>query len=82
MGIVNQVGIAYWTRDWETDLVPHLGKAVGLGFDFLEVERTAGDTARHVHLGETNGKAPGRGRVPWAESFGTLHALAYRGPSS
>jgi len=33
------VGIyyAYWTRDWDTDFVPYLGKTRHLGFDVLEV---------------------------------------------
>ena len=42
--------------------------------------RIAGDRLGHVHIGETNRRVPGRGRVPWCEVFDTLCDLGYQGP--
>ncbi len=39
----------------------------------------AGDLLGHFHLGETNRKAPGRGRIPWQEIGGALGKIHYRG---
>ena len=39
----------------------------------------AGDKLGHVHLGETNRRAPGRGRIPWAEVFGALKEIRFPG---
>ena len=33
----------------------------------------------HFHLGETNRRPPGRGRMPWSEIFGALHEINYQG---
>jgi D-psicose/D-tagatose/L-ribulose 3-epimerase len=33
----------------------------------------------HFHLGETNRRAPGRGRMPWDEIFGALKKINYAG---
>jgi D-psicose/D-tagatose/L-ribulose 3-epimerase len=33
----------------------------------------------HFHLGETNRRPPGRGRIPWPEIFGALHEINYQG---
>jgi D-psicose/D-tagatose/L-ribulose 3-epimerase len=33
----------------------------------------------HFHLGETNRRPPGRGRIPWPEIFGALREINYRG---
>lgn len=33
----------------------------------------------HFHIGETNRRAPGRGRMPWDEIFGALKEIHYRG---
>ncbi|HEY1793577.1 MAG TPA: sugar phosphate isomerase/epimerase [Opitutaceae bacterium] len=33
----------------------------------------------HFHLGETNRRCPGRGRMPWAEIFGSLRKIGYSG---
>ncbi len=33
----------------------------------------------HFHVGETNRRAPGRGRIPWDEVTSTLKAIAYQG---
>lgn len=33
----------------------------------------------HVHIGETNRRAPGRGRMAWDELFGALKEIGYRG---
>jgi D-psicose/D-tagatose/L-ribulose 3-epimerase len=36
----------------------------------------------HFHIGETNRRAPGRGRMPWDEMFGALKLIGYQGPIS
>lgn len=33
----------------------------------------------HFHIGETNRRAPGRGRMPWDEIFGALKQINYAG---
>jgi D-psicose/D-tagatose/L-ribulose 3-epimerase len=33
----------------------------------------------HFHLGETNRRPPGRGRMPWEEIFGALRHIGYTG---
>ncbi len=38
-----------------------------------------GDHLGHFHIGETNRRPPGRGRIPWAEVFGALGEINYRG---
>jgi D-psicose/D-tagatose/L-ribulose 3-epimerase len=40
---------------------------------------TAGPQLGHFHIGETNRRAPGRGRMPWGEIFGALRELNYAG---
>jgi D-psicose/D-tagatose/L-ribulose 3-epimerase len=39
----------------------------------------AGPWLGHFHLGETNRRPPGRGRVPWPEVFGALREIKYEG---
>ena len=33
----------------------------------------------HFHLGETNRRPPGEGRIPWPEIFGALREINYQG---
>jgi len=33
----------------------------------------------HFHIGETNRRPPGRGRMPWGEVFGALRRIGYTG---
>jgi D-psicose/D-tagatose/L-ribulose 3-epimerase len=33
----------------------------------------------HFHLGETNRRPPGEGRIPWPEIFGALREIDYQG---
>jgi D-psicose/D-tagatose/L-ribulose 3-epimerase len=40
---------------------------------------TAGKRLGHFHIGETNRKAPGRGRMPWEEIVGALREIGYDG---
>jgi D-psicose/D-tagatose/L-ribulose 3-epimerase len=40
---------------------------------------TAGDYLGHFHIGETNRKAPGKGRMPWDEIAGALKKINYQG---
>lgn len=40
---------------------------------------TAGNRLGHFHIGETNRRAPGRGRMPWDEIFGALKKIGYKG---
>ncbi|MGD0137859.1 MAG: sugar phosphate isomerase/epimerase family protein [Tepidisphaeraceae bacterium] len=42
----------------------------------------AGKHLGHFHIGETNRRAPGRGRMPWDEIFAALHRAEYRGAIS
>jgi len=46
---------------------------------FGQAIRQAGGWLGHFHLGETNRRPPGRGRMPWAEIFGALRAINYPG---
>ncbi len=46
---------------------------------FEQAIRTAGKRLRHFHIGETNRRAPGRGRMAWDEIFRTLAAINYSG---
>lgn len=39
----------------------------------------AGAWLGHFHLGETNRRPPGRGRMPWSEIFGALKKINYQG---
>lgn len=34
----------------------------------------------HFHIGETNRRPPGRGRIPWDEVLGSLSHIGYQGP--
>jgi D-psicose/D-tagatose/L-ribulose 3-epimerase len=38
-----------------------------------------GNWLGHFHLGETNRRPPGRGRIPWPEIFGALREINYQG---
>ena len=38
-----------------------------------------GDKLGHFHLGETNRRPPGTGRIPWDEVIGALHRIGYSG---
>jgi len=38
-----------------------------------------GNWLGHFHLGETNRRPPGRGRMPWPEIFGALREINYQG---
>lgn len=46
---------------------------------FREAILTAGDRLGHFHIGETNRRAPGRGRIPWDEIAASLHEIGYQG---
>jgi D-psicose/D-tagatose/L-ribulose 3-epimerase len=46
---------------------------------FRDAIRTAGRHLGHVHVGETNRRAPGRGKIPWAEVFGALKSIKFKG---
>ncbi len=46
---------------------------------FREAILTAGDHLGHFHIGETNRRAPGRGKIPWAEIFRALADIHYQG---
>jgi len=46
---------------------------------FRDAVLRAGDRLGHFHLGETNRKAPGRGRIPWDEIGGALREIGYGG---
>ena len=39
----------------------------------------AGDSLGHFHIGETNRRPPGCGRIPWPEIFGALREINYQG---
>jgi D-psicose/D-tagatose/L-ribulose 3-epimerase len=39
----------------------------------------AGTWLGHFHIGETNRRPPGRGRMPWPEIFGALKKINYQG---
>lgn len=40
---------------------------------------TAGDKLGHFHIGETNRKTPGMGRIPWEETMSALRKINYNG---
>ena len=40
---------------------------------------STGPKLGHFHLGETNRRPPGRGRMPWPKIFGALKAINYQG---
>jgi len=40
---------------------------------------TAGDRLGHLHIGETNRKTPGKGRMPWDEIMRALKKINYQG---
>ena len=44
-----------------------------------EAIREAGSWLGHLHLGEPNRRPPGRGRMPWQETFGALRDINYQG---
>ena len=46
---------------------------------FRDAILTAGDRLGHFHIGETNRRAPGRGRIPWAEITDALREINYAG---
>jgi D-psicose/D-tagatose/L-ribulose 3-epimerase len=46
---------------------------------FAAAIRTAGSLLGHMHLGETNRKPPGRGKVPWLEVAAALREVDYDG---
>ncbi len=46
---------------------------------FGEAIRTAGRRIGHFHIGETNRRVPGRGRMPWGEIVEALQAVDYQG---
>ncbi len=46
---------------------------------FAEAIRTAGSRLGHFHIGETNRKCPGKGKMPWNEITGALKETGYRG---
>jgi D-psicose/D-tagatose/L-ribulose 3-epimerase len=43
---------------------------------------TAGSRLGHFHIGESNRRAPGRGRIPWKEVCGALKEINYQGALS
>jgi len=40
----------------------------------------AGKWLAHFHVGETNRRPPGRGRIPWPEVFAALDEIKFQGP--
>ncbi len=46
---------------------------------FAGAIRAAGKHLGHVHVGETNRRAPGRGKIPWAEIAAALRSIRYGG---
>ena len=40
----------------------------------------AGKWLAHFHVGETNRRPPGRGRIPWPEVFAALNEIKFSGP--
>ena len=47
---------------------------------FGDTIRKAGGFLKSLHIGETNRKPPGMGRVPWIEIRSALDDIGYRGP--
>jgi D-psicose/D-tagatose/L-ribulose 3-epimerase len=46
---------------------------------FRDAVLNAGKHLGHFHIGETNRRAPGRGRIPWTEIFQALNEINYQG---
>ncbi len=46
---------------------------------FYDAIVKAGDKLGHIHTGETNRRAPGRGRIPWDEIGSALKKINYQG---
>jgi D-psicose/D-tagatose/L-ribulose 3-epimerase len=46
---------------------------------FRDAIRTAGKRLGHLHIGETNRRAPGRGKIPWDEVFGAVAEIGFQG---
>lgn len=46
---------------------------------FAGAIKTAGKHLGHLHIGETNRRAPGRGKIPWSEVFGALKTAKFKG---
>jgi D-psicose/D-tagatose/L-ribulose 3-epimerase len=46
---------------------------------FAAAIKTAGKYLGHLHIGETNRRAPGRGKIPWVEVFGALKTVKFKG---
>ncbi len=46
---------------------------------FREAILKAGKHLGHFHIGETNRRAPGRGRIPWEDIFTALKEIKYAG---
>lgn len=46
---------------------------------FYQAIQTAGSYLKHFHIGEFNRRAPGKGRMPWAEIFDGLRDAGYEG---
>lgn len=46
---------------------------------FEDAIRTAGKYLGHVHIGETNRRAPGRGKMPWNIIFKSLKKINFKG---
>ena len=47
---------------------------------FAGAIQEAGSRLGHFHIGETNRKPPGQGRMPWAEIASALKGIDYQGP--
>jgi D-psicose/D-tagatose/L-ribulose 3-epimerase len=48
--------------------------------DFRDAIAKAENWLAHFHVGETNRRPPGRGKIPWREVFGALQDIGYEGP--
>jgi len=48
--------------------------------DFRDAIVKARNWLAHFHVGETNRRPPGRGKIPWREVFGALQEIGYEGP--
>jgi len=46
---------------------------------FRDAIVTAGKHLGHMHIGETNRRAPGRGKMAWESIFSELHEIGYEG---
>jgi len=46
---------------------------------FSEAILTVGNHLGHLHIGETNRRAPGRGKIPWDEVFGKVREIGFEG---